>query len=280
MSFKDILVPVLSAADDEPALAAAEVVADAANGQATALLIGIEPDSVFTLEGAVESGVWADVLARAREESRAEKARLDARPAYGRRAISTRSLTVAAGFTAREVGAQARYADLTVLLQPHEVWQEDVRTAILEAVLFGSGRPVLLVPQAWRRRAIGRKVVIAWNGRREAARALADAAPFLEQADVVTIVVIGAGRDDREPGAKAGDDAAAHLARRGLKADVRNIDDLGGGQGAALLASAEALGADLIVMGGYGHSRVREFVFGGLTRDLVKSSRIPLFMAH
>jgi nucleotide-binding universal stress UspA family protein len=220
------------------------------------------------------------VLARAREESRAEKARLDARPAYGRRAISTRSLTVAAGFTAREVGAQARYADLTVLLQPREVWQEDVRTAILEAVLFGSGRPVLLVPQAWRRRAIGRKVVIAWNGRREAARALADAAPFLEQADVVTIVVIGAGRDEREPGAKAGDDAAAHLARRGLKADVRNIDDLGGGQGAALLASAEALGADLIVMGGYGHSRVREFVFGGLTRDLVKSSRIPLFMAH
>jgi nucleotide-binding universal stress UspA family protein len=78
----------------------------------------------------------------------------------------------------------------------------------------------------------------------------------------------------------AGDDAAAHLARRGLKADVRNVDDAGGGEGAALLAEADALGADLVVMGGYGHGRLREQVFGGVTRDLLKFASTPLFMAH
>ena len=280
MSFKDILAPVLSVTEDEPALAAAEAVADLANAQITALLVQIEPDPVFTLDGAVESGVWVEVLARARERFQASKAQLDARAKRSARAITTRELEVATGSAGREVGIHARYADLTVLLQPFEAWLEDLRTALLESALFDSGHPVLVVPRSWRRQEIGRSIVIGWNGKREAARAVADAVPFLEQAGKITIVVVGAGKNERELGPNAGDEAAAHLARRGLKAEVRNIDDLGRGEGAALLAGAETLGADLIVIGGYGSSRMREFVFGGVTRDLIRSARIPLFMAH
>jgi nucleotide-binding universal stress UspA family protein len=280
MSFKDILVPILSATDDEPALAAAEVIADSTNGQMAALLVEIEPEPIYANDGAMQSVVWAEVLAQAREQFRASKAQVDARVRKGGRETTTRELPVAPGLAAREVTVQARYADLTVLLQPHEAWFADLRTTILEEVLFGSGRPLLHVPRDWRRREIGRNIAIGWNGKREAARAVADAAPFLEQAGRITIIVVGAGKNERELGAGAGDDAAAHLARRGLKAEVRNVDDAGGGEGAALLAEADALGADLVVMGGYGHGRLREQVFGGVTRDLLKFASTPLFMAH
>jgi nucleotide-binding universal stress UspA family protein len=280
MSFKDILAPVLSATDDEPALAAAEVVADMADGKIAPLLVEIEPDPVFTHAGSVQPTLWAEVLAQAREQFNVSKAQVEARMQRGGRAAATRELAVSPGLAGKEVAVQARYADLTVLLQPGETWFEDLRTTILEAVLFGSGRPLLVVPRDPRRREIGRNIVIAWNGKREAARAVADCAPFLEQAGRITIVVVGAGDSERDLTASAGDDAAAHLARKGLKADVRNVEDAGGGEGSALLAEADSLGADLIVMGGYGTSRLREFVFGGVTHDLLKYASIPLFMAH
>jgi nucleotide-binding universal stress UspA family protein len=273
MSFKDILAPVLAVESDEAALAAAESVAEAMDAHVTALLLEPEPEPIYTLEGAMVSLVWADVLERARKAFTAEKTRLDQRAARGPRPITVRELEGPLGFMGRDAGVQARYADLTIMLRPGE---EDLRMSLFEGALFGSGRPLLLVPPDWRKGAIGRNIVIAWNGKREAARAVA--APFLDRADKITIVTVSA--DKHEHAVSEVDGALAHLARRGLKAGVRVVGDLGFSETATLFAEAGADHADLVVMGGYGRSRLGEFVFGGVTREALKTGSIPVLMSH
>jgi nucleotide-binding universal stress UspA family protein len=279
MALKDILAPILSVAQDEVVLAAAGTIAEAHDARITALLIEVEPDPVYTAEGDMVSGVWADVLARARAEFKAEKQRLDARVAKATRAIATRERGVTAGFIGRDVGLDARYGDLTVMLRPGDASQEDLRTRMFEGVLFGSGRPLLLVPPNWRG-GIGRNVVVAWNGRREAARALADAAPFLARAQSITILAAASDGRTRDALSASAKDACEHLARRNVKAQARVVDERDLGEAAALFAEANALGADLLVMGGYGRSRLGEYIFGGVTREAVKSAPVPLFMSH
>jgi nucleotide-binding universal stress UspA family protein len=120
--------------------------------------------------------------------------------------------------------------------------------------------------------------VAAWNGKREAARALADAQAFLDHADQITIVTVQSGKE--KSGASAADDVAAHLARKDLRADARHVDSAGRSESEAILAEAASLGADLIIMGGYGRSRIREFVFGGVTRDMIEFTNVPVLMSH
>jgi nucleotide-binding universal stress UspA family protein len=180
----------------------------------------------------------------------------------------------------RDIGAAARYADLTVIVRPSHDWQHELRTRMLEGVLFAGGRPLLLMPPRWQRSAIGRNVVVAWNGKREAARALADASPFLERADTISIVTVDAGHLGSGLGHGSADRIALHLARRGQSAACRHIGDLGLGEAHALFAEANALSADLVVMGGYGRSRLDEFIFGGVTHQAINTAKIPIFMSH
>jgi nucleotide-binding universal stress UspA family protein len=107
---------------------------------------------------------------------------------------------------------------------------------------------------------------------------LADADPFLARAQKITIVA--AASSEREAGSQAAADAAQHLARRGVEAEFRVVNDPHLGEAKTLFAEADALGADLVVMGGYGRSRLGEYIFGGVTHEAVKSARIPLFMSH
>lgn len=154
------------------------------------------------------------------------------------------------------------------------------RIAVFEGVLFGSGRPVLLVPPSWKGLELGRNVVVAWNGKREAARALADAAPLLDKADLVTIMTVDAQPSVDGVGPAPGADIAAHLARRGLRVEVRNLDGLGRDSSDILMEGAARIGADLIVMGGYGRARLREWIFGGVTRAVIENAQVPVFMSH
>lgn len=281
MTFKDILAPLLSVKVDEAALAVAEAIADVHDAHVTALLFEVDPDPIYTMEGALVSVAWTEVLDQVRKQFAAEKQELDRRAMAGARPITTRELEVASAFLGRDAGLNARYADLTVMVRPDETWHGGLRRAMFEGVLFDAGRPVLLAPPEWREGPIGRNIVVAWNGKREAARALADATPFLERADKITVLTIGAGKDKGDSALQAGDDAVAHLARKGIHAERRNLaDDLGFGEGAALLAEASALKADLVVMGGYGRSRLGEFIFGGVTQHVIESARVPLFMSH
>lgn len=275
MAFKDILAPVLSAKEDEAVLVAAEALATRFDASLTSVLVEIEPDVPFDPEGALVTGVWADMLARAREQFRITKGEVQARLAQSARPWLLRETPTSLGFAGPRIAGQARYADVCVMLSPHGSLAEDVRTRLFEDVLFESGRPVLLTPAQWRKGALGRNVVVAWNGGREAARALADAAPVLERADQITVVTI----IDHKPDQGVCDDALSYLTRRGLKAQSRCIGNLGT-DGGTLLAEARVLDADLIVMGGYGHSRLREFILGGVTAEILKAARVPVLMSH
>lgn len=280
MSFKDIAAALFSVKEDEPALAAAEVIATAADADLTAVLIGLQPDPVYTMEGVMVSSLWAEVLAESRKAFARERAALEARIKQGERLIAIRELLAASGIAAGDAAVQARHADLTIMMRPGASKPEDWRVSIFEGVLFGSGRPVLLVPPTWQRPEFARNVVIAWNGKREAARALADATPFLDNADQITIVTVDARPGFDGVGPAPGADIAAHLARRGLKVDVRNLDGLGREASVTLMEGAAALGADLIVMGGYGRARLSEWVFGGVTHAIIETCDIPVLMSH
>jgi nucleotide-binding universal stress UspA family protein len=277
MSFKDIAVALFAVKEDEPALAAGEAIAAASDADLTAVLLELQPDPVYTMEGVMASTMWAEVLAEARKGFALEKTALEARIKRAERPIALREMLSAPALAGGDAAVQARHADLTVMVRPGaDNWRRDV----FEGVLFSSGRPVLLIPPNWKGPEFARNIVIAWNGKREAARALADATPFLDRADKITIVTVDAHPSADGVGPAPGADIAAHLARRGLQVEVRNLDGLGRDEAETLLAGAAEIGADLIVMGGYGRARFSEWIFGGVTRSIIETAPVPVFMSH
>jgi nucleotide-binding universal stress UspA family protein len=172
------------------------------------------------------------------------------------------------------VAKHAMHADITVLASSTDASLE----AAFEGALFKSGRPLLLVPMDERPATIGKRIAVAWKAKREAARALADAEPFLREADQITVVTVDAQFDGYGEG--PGRDICTYLAHKGFSVELRNVDGMGRPAELALMDEARALEADLMVMGGYGHSRLREFVFGGVTRALSRSATMPVLMSH
>jgi nucleotide-binding universal stress UspA family protein len=183
------------------------------------------------------------------------------------------------GFTARAVATHGLYADLVVVGQPSPDGPETSGEALVEAALFETGRPVLLTPYAGKFETIGTRVLIGWNASPQAARAVHDAIPLLAKASAVTVLVINHS-DDGTHGEEPGADIAQHLARHGLNVTVRRVASGGLAAGDVLLNEAAEANADLIVMGGYGHSRLREMVLGGATRTLLRQMTAPVLMSH
>lgn len=173
---------------------------------------------------------------------------------------------------------ESRYADVVVLSQPEFGQEASRRQRLVANLILESGRPILLVPADWTHHCPGKRIVIAWNGRREAVRALAEAQAFLRQADQITIVTVEARREFE--GLDKANRAAQHLSRRGLKSQVCLVARNGRSAEQALLDECAALDADLIVMGGYGRSRISELVFGGVTRGVLRASPVPILIAH
>lgn len=279
MSIKDIVVFTFSPKQDEAALAAGETLARASDADLAAVLLEPQPNPAYTMEGVMVTTIWADVLAEARKGFAKDKADLEERCRKSDRKIAVRELAIFSGLAASDAAVQARHADLAIMVRPGGLRPSEDRAAIFEGVLFGSGRPVLLVPPDWTG-TVGKRVVIAWNGKRESARAVADAAPLLERADQIILATVDAKPDDNGVGPAPGTDIAAHLARRGLKVELRNLDGLGRDEADILIAEARATEADLIVMGGYGRSRLSEMVFGGMTRAMAAKSPVPVLMSH
>ncbi len=186
------------------------------------------------------------------------------------------------GDTAEILGLHARYADLTVVAQPDEsvAYKGGSADAILVNVMLSSGRPVLAVPYAGSFDVIGERVLIAWNASREATRAVNDALPLLRDAKSVTILAVNPKHGIDGHGDVPAADIALHLARHGIRAEAAHTIAKDIGEGDALLSYAADIGADLIVAGGYGHSRVREMVFGGVTRTLIQEMTVPMLLSH
>jgi nucleotide-binding universal stress UspA family protein len=181
------------------------------------------------------------------------------------------------GTTADRVTAAARSVDLVVLGQPDPDAAEQPGAALLDDAIFFSGRPVLVVPYAGSFSTIGRRVLVGWKPGREASRAVHDALPLLAGAELVTVLSVnpGGGPEDL-PGAAM----CRHLARHGIVAEAARTEAAGLAEGDALLNAAADLGADLLVVGAYGHSRLREIVLGGVTRTLLDRMTVPVLFSH
>jgi nucleotide-binding universal stress UspA family protein len=173
-----------------------------------------------------------------------------------------------------------RHADLSILPQPPDRTMALAQEMLVERALYASGRPTLIVPSSNGFLAQPEVILAAWDGSQEAARAFNDATPILRQAKRVVVTVIRPDHLAREYGEEPGADIALHLTRHGIQAEVRRVADSGVSVGALILAQAKEIGAGLIVMGAYHHSRLREFILGGPTRTVLEHMTIPVFMAH
>ncbi|WP_334186692.1 universal stress protein [Noviherbaspirillum sp.] len=177
---------------------------------------------------------------------------------------------------------QGRYSDLIVVGQtdPDERLPAE-RTDVPEYVVLNSGRPVLLIPYAGKFEVVGHRVIVAWDGSVEAARAVTAALPLLSKAKQVQVVVFNPSVGPDGHGEVPGADIALYLARHGLNVDVSSQNtgdsiDIGN----AVLSYACDFGADLLVMGGYGHARLREVVLGGVTDTILHAMTVPVLMSH
>jgi nucleotide-binding universal stress UspA family protein len=180
-----------------------------------------------------------------------------------------------------EIAAIHSYgADLVLVSQPGEDEFGPLRAAVFEGVLFDSGRPVVVVPRGWAGGAFGKQIMVAWLPSREAARAIHDAKPFILAAGRATIAVVDPSISDREYGEEPGADIAAALARHGVEVTVDQLPRSDRSVAEAIREHAVSCSADLIVMGGYGHSRLREAIIGGVTRDMIANTSVPLLISH
>ena len=177
---------------------------------------------------------------------------------------------------AASVNASARLHDLTIVLQP-EPDRNTFDNIMPQEILFESGGPVLFIPYAHKGPLVAKRIGIAWDGSRLAARALRDAAPFLARAEAVTIISINEAQVPAEASAMA---VSAYLARYGVTARLERMDADRADVQPTILSIAADDALDLIVMGGYGHSRLQERILGGVTRGMLQSMTVPTLMSH
>jgi len=281
MYYKDMVVVL----DSEPTARERTDLAAALAERFAAHLVGLYP--LPTPQAPRHLGYYDPALldpffAELRERARgaAVKAREMFDHATGLRRLSAEWRELPEGRDA-DPALHARYSDLTILgqLDPDRAETEMIRPRP-EQVALASGRPVLIVPYAGHFANVGRRVLIAWGATREAARAVSDAMPLLVSAELVTVLTIDPREGPDGHGEVPGADIALHLARHGVKAQIERTVSGGLPVGEVLLSRAADLGADLIVMGAYGHSRARELLLGGATRSVLRSMTVPVLMSH
>jgi nucleotide-binding universal stress UspA family protein len=280
MTLKNLLVYV----DDKPSgtkrLDAAVTLAMAFEAHLTALTLVAEPH----VPPALGVHIPAEVLSSQRDASdkRAdallEKARQQADQSG--LAIEVRREWVILDDFATAFARQARHVDLTIVGQADPDEGDVDAELIAEAAFMQSGRPTLLIPYIGARALPPKRVVIAWDGSREAARAVGDAMPLLVGAESVTVLVVDPETLKGHVGDQPGADLATHLARHDVKAEVVTATSGGLGVGDVIIGQATDAGAEMVVMGGYGHSRLRELVLGGATQSILDHMPIPVFLAH
>lgn len=289
MTIRKLLLPLTGTAAGEAALATALAVARMWNAHVLALHVRVDSRDVAPLAGEGLSGAMIEEMMTATEKeslARAHAVRAmfesfvtshDVRvgePASGE-AVPTASFAAVTGREDDLVAQQARLADLTVV--PHPEASEDVSSSdALHAVLFDSGRPVLIAPQralAAESR-IGSRICLAWNGTAESASAVLAALPWLHRAEAVRILTA----EEYQRRGPAAQDLADYLSLHDVAAEIATFRPVKGEVGAGLLQAAQEFGADLLAMGAYSHSRLRQLLLGGVTRHVLEHAKLPIMM--
>ena len=213
------------------------------------------------------------------EEARQVKAIFDELTATQPFVAEWRSITTDRRRPEQVVIEHSHAADLVVASQTDPAWKWSDILDVPDSLALGAGRPVVIVPNYGRHDHVPRIVTVAWNGRREAASAVADALPLLQQAEAVNVLTVRDGKPLPE-GHLPDTEIAAALARHGVKVDLADIIATEYTIGEEIRVRAIDRGADLIVMGCYGHSRMREFALGGVTRHMMREMTMPILFSH
>jgi nucleotide-binding universal stress UspA family protein len=274
---KDIVVHLLPKSTNDASTGFAVSLAQIFDAHVAGITFAYEPVAV----GAIFDGLPAALIDNQRREN--QKAANDAVARFEQAAraagvpAETQLRSAALPDAVNLFGQMARRFDLSVVTQaePEILTPQDL---IVEAALFNSGRPVVVVPYIHKGGVSLQRVMVAWDGSLTAARAVGDAMPLLRRAKNVEVVTVSddKGKGDEIPGA----DLGKHLARHGLKVEVNKIPAGDIDIANALLSYAADNGIDFIVMGAYGHSRLREFVLGGATRGMLEAMTVPTLMSH
>jgi len=279
MAFKDLLVLLFGDESDAHVIATLDSLSMFAQAHVAATLLAPIPDPVFVgdmMGGGVALG---EFVTQVRKDATASQGRIGVALSRTNLGYEQR-LVMAQTLTACDMAVtQARHVDLTIMGRPSKTGA-GFRHEVMEAVLMESGRPLLLVPQGWKSDGSVKTIFVAWNAGREAARAVGDSRDWLDAASKIIIGTVDAKPGPRGHGEAPGVDIATHLARHGHAVELRNLDSLGAETGQAILDAAEAAGADLIVVGGFGHPRLQQALFGGVTRTIVETSNVPLLVSH
>ncbi|WP_207481520.1 universal stress protein [Arenibaculum pallidiluteum] len=285
---KRILVPLTGREADRQALDAAFALARPFSGHVEGIFVRLDPRDAVPMLGEGMSGALVDEIMRTAEAEAASQARMAADtfaaaasaaaaetcerpPGPGR---LTAGWVETTGRADEVVPVRARLVDVVVFSRVG-LDTDPALPAVFEAALMGSARPVLLAPAA-PLQTLGRSVAIAWNGGLESARAVAAAMPLLRRAETVHVLTA-------ETSVTSGESAgqlSEYLAWQGISAKVQRINPGIDPVGGALTARAMEAGADLLVIGAYGHSRLREMILGGVTRHVVGNAALPVLMAH
>src|SRR5262245_3110919 len=273
---KDIVVTLSVSQPHDVAADYAMSVAAACDAHLTGVAFAYEPVLPGTAMGAIPAGIIEAGLAEGRKAARAATERFEKARGAGA-SVETRILDATLVGAADLFGRLARRFDLSVTAQnePHRGSGQDL---VIEAALFQSGRPVVVVPYIQKAPLTLDRVLVGWDGSRTAARAIGDAMPLLDRAKAVEIVIVATERAHADE--ITGTAIARHLARHGLSVDVRRIPAGDTDVANTILSYAADCSADFLVMGAYGHSRLREWVLGGATRGILQSMTVPVLMSH
>ncbi|KRR14674.1 universal stress protein UspA [Bradyrhizobium jicamae] len=276
--FRNILVHIPSERQMRPVIDVAVALTVARRSHLDAVAIGYESRSAvgMIVEGgaAAVGAVMGAEQDRAQERANAAIAIFEIAAKLAKIAYGVRSFATIPADAGRTISTLARLYDMTIVLQP-DPSKASYDNEIPQQILFNSGGPMLMVPYIHKGPLDAHNVGVAWDGSRLAARALRDAMPFLMGANAVTVIAV-----NEEESEASSDQLAAHLGRRGIAARVQRLTvDRGAVQGAILSIAAES-NMGLLVMGGYGHSRLQERILGGVTRSMFDSMTVPVLMSH
>jgi nucleotide-binding universal stress UspA family protein len=286
MSARKFLLPLSSSASGEVALHTALMLTKMWNAHLLVLHIRVDSRDIAPLAGEGMSGAMIEEMMTATEKESGSRAHSlrdlfdmateehavmvgDSVPGGNEPSASFAAVT---GREEEIIAHQARLSDLTIV--PHPQAGEDVASAdALHAVLFDSGRPVLLSPIV-RPGTIGKRIAVAWNGLSNSASALGSAMPFIRQAEAVRVLA----SDEYQKRGPSAADVVEYIAHHGVTADIANFQSIDRYVGAGLLAAAAEFDADLMVMGAYSSSRLRELILGGTTRYVLENAHLPVLM--
>jgi nucleotide-binding universal stress UspA family protein len=273
---KDVLVGLSAAAKRDAAIEFGVSLAETFEAHAAGIAFALEPVIPATVMGTLPADIIDAQRAEHEKIANAARSRFDRAAGLAGLSFESHVFGTSLAGAADRFGRMGRRFDISVIMQP-DPDEDSGNELIVEAAIFQSGRPVVVVPYVHKGGMTLERVMVCWDGGRAAARAIGDAIPFLERAKSLEVVMVC--DPGRQPDSLPGADMGQHLARHGVNVEVKTLFSETNVQ-ETLLSFAADISADFIVMGGYGHSRLREFILGGVTRGMLSSMTVPCLMSH